>query len=56
MEFYRTAGGPGYFKLDPEFIVPMLLKRKQLCDEDITDPSEKVSLTFILFGVVLVLL
>ncbi|GMH84084.1 hypothetical protein TrST_g11232 [Triparma strigata] len=41
MEFYRTAGGPGYFQLDPEFIVPMLLKRKQLCDEDITDPSEK---------------
>ncbi|GMH92303.1 hypothetical protein TrVE_jg7551 [Triparma verrucosa] len=40
MAFYRTAGGPDHFQLDPEFIEPMPLTRQQLRADDLTDPSD----------------
>ncbi|GMH59920.1 hypothetical protein TrLO_g2184 [Triparma laevis f. longispina] len=41
MQFYRNAGGPNHFQLDPEFIELMPFTMKQLCDDDLTESSEK---------------
>ncbi|GMI01555.1 hypothetical protein TrVE_jg12121 [Triparma verrucosa] len=50
MEFYKTAGGPDHFQLDPEFIEQMNLTKRQLCDEDLTESSEKAAFLIDLGG------
>ncbi|GMH81631.1 hypothetical protein TrVE_jg12561 [Triparma verrucosa] len=41
MHFYRTAGGPGHFHLDKEFIKNMELTKQQLDDDTCEDNAEK---------------